>query len=106
MASLRIRHWRGAASSLTFDPTPPCSSPALGPGQAKESDTMADISHAVGYEIPVHGLQGIVHRIRTAVRAVWSEFATRIAEERRDLTLRRDLERLSPRLLRDIGYDV
>ena len=71
---------------------------------------MADISHAVGHEFPVHGLQGIVHRIMTTVRAAWSEFATRIAariaEERRDLTLRRDLERLSPRLLRDIGYDV
>ena len=67
---------------------------------------MANISHAVGYDIPVHGIQGILHRVATAIRAAWNESAARIAEERRDRALRRDLERLGPRLLRDIGYDV
>jgi uncharacterized protein YjiS (DUF1127 family) len=67
---------------------------------------MANISHAVGYDIPVHGIQGTYHRVVTALRAAWSESAARIAEQRRDRALRRDLERLNPRLLRDIGYDL
>ena len=40
------------------------------------------------------------------LRRTWAETKVRIAEERRDRRLRRDLQRLSPRLLRDIGMDV
>ncbi len=39
-------------------------------------------------------------------RHAWAETKARITEERRERRLRRDLQRLSPRLLRDIGMDV
>jgi uncharacterized protein YjiS (DUF1127 family) len=41
-----------------------------------------------------------------SLRHLWAETKARIAEERRDRALRRDLQRLSPRMLRDIGMDV
>ena len=65
---------------------------------------MANMSFAVEQQTPALG--GSLHRIPAVLRQVWAETKTRIAVERRDRRLRRDLKCLSPRLLRDIGMDV
>ncbi len=65
---------------------------------------MANMSLAVEQQTPALG--GSLHRIPAVLHQVWTETKARIAVERRDRRLRRDLQSLSPRLLRDIGMDV
>ena len=67
---------------------------------------MASLSHVIGHDISGHDPQNLVRRAAAVLRQAWTEMLVRIAEERRDRALRRDLGRLNDHYLRDIGYDV
>ena len=67
---------------------------------------MSSFSHVIGHEISGRDPLHPVRRAAAVLRQAWAAMAVRIAEERRDRALRRDLDRLSPHYLRDIGYDV
>ncbi len=67
---------------------------------------MASLSHVIGHDTSGHDSQPLVRRAAAVLRQTWTEMVVRIAEERRDRALRRDLERLNAHYLRDIGYDV
>ena len=67
---------------------------------------MATLSHVIGHEISGHDTLRPIRRAAAVLRQAWAAMAVRIAEERRDRALRRDLSRLNDHYLRDIGYDV
>ena len=67
---------------------------------------MATLSHVIGHEIAGQDPLHPIRRAAAVLRQAWAAMAVRIAEERRDRALRRDLDRLNAHLLRDIGYDV